>query len=44
MRPGFREDVVRVPPQAVDAEQSVLGALMLSPDALAKLSVQSFGK
>lgn len=39
MRPGFREDAVRVPPQAVDAEQSVLGALMLSPDALAKLSL-----
>ncbi|HRO28188.1 MAG TPA: replicative DNA helicase, partial [Luteimonas sp.] len=40
-RPGFRQetrnesriDQLRVPPQSVDAEQAVLGGLMLAPDA-----------
>lgn len=32
-----RLDHVRVPPQSVEAEQSVLGGLMLAPDALARL-------
>src|SRR5690606_23803104 len=40
-RPGFRQDnrsepridQLRVPPQSVEAEQAVLGGLMLAPDA-----------
>ena len=40
-RPGFKQDrtdarieALRVPPQSVEAEQAVLGGLMLAPDAL----------
>lgn len=37
--PGFREpEPLRAPPQAVEAEQSVLGALMLANDALPKVA------
>lgn len=33
-RPGFREDpLIRIPPQAVDAEQAVLGGLMIRAEA-----------
>ena len=36
-RPGFRDDrrieQLRVPPQSVEAEQAVLGGIMLAPDA-----------
>jgi replicative DNA helicase len=35
-----RLDAVRIPPQSIESEQSVLGGLMLAPDALAKLSLQ----
>lgn len=38
-RPGFHEsEPLRVPPQAVEAEQAVLGALMLANDALPKVA------
>ncbi|HEU4562014.1 MAG TPA: replicative DNA helicase [Longimicrobium sp.] len=40
LRPGFRaerHDAIRVPPASVEAEQSVLGGLMLAPEALAKI-------
>lgn len=38
-RPGFHEpEPLRVPPQAVEAEQSVLGALMMANDALPKVA------
>lgn len=35
---GNNLEALRLPPQAVSAEQSVLGGLMLSPDALPKVS------
>ena len=36
---GYRPDeALRVPPHAIEAEQAVLGGLMLVPDALAKVS------
>jgi replicative DNA helicase len=45
-RPGFRQDnrseprveQLRVPPQSVDAEQAVLGGLMLAPDAFDRVA------
>jgi len=38
-RPGFSEpEPLRVPPQAVEAEKSVLGALMLANDTLPKVA------
>src|SRR5690606_26052049 len=45
-RPGFRQDQrpeprveqLRVPPQSVDAEQAVLGGLMLAPDAYDRIA------
>src|SRR5690606_437864 len=47
-RPGFRQDQrpeprveqLRVPPQSVDAEQAVLGGLMLAPDAYDRIADQ----
>jgi len=39
VRPDFREpEPLRVPPQAVEAEKSVLGALMLANDTLPKVA------
>ena len=45
-RPGFRQDQrpeprveqLRIPPQSVDAEQAVLGGLMLAPDAFDRVA------
>lgn len=38
---GFRDDErLRVPPHSTEAEQSVLGGLMLAPETLAKLTLQ----
>ncbi|MGJ4728646.1 replicative DNA helicase [Luteimonas sp. SDU101] len=45
-RPGFRQDQrsepridqLRVPPQSVEAEQAVLGGLMLAPDAFDRIA------
>src|SRR5690606_20886223 len=45
-RPGFRQDQrpeprveqLRMPPQSVDAEQAVLGGLMLAPDAFDRIA------
>lgn len=37
-RPGGRIDHLRIPPQSVQAEQSVLGGLMLAPESWALLS------
>lgn len=50
-RPGFRNDLrndrgdsrieqLRVPPQSVEAEQAVLGGLMLAPDAFDRIADQ----
>jgi replicative DNA helicase len=39
-RPGSRRETVRVPPQAVSAEQEVLGALMLDPAALGRITLE----
>ena len=46
VRPGFRQDnrteprveQLRVPPQSVEAEQAVLGGLMLAPDAFDRIA------
>jgi len=36
-RPDSKIDALRLPPQSVEAEQAVIGGLMLSPDALNQL-------
>jgi replicative DNA helicase len=33
-----RLDTLRIPPQSIEAEQAVLGGLMLAPHALARVS------
>ena len=38
--PGGEMDGSRIPPQALDAERSVLGAMLLSRDAIA-MSIQA---
>jgi replicative DNA helicase len=37
-RPAFEVEALRIPPHAIDAEQAVLGMLMLVPESLAKVS------
>jgi len=37
-KPSQRIDSLRVPPHSVDAEQAVLGGLMLSPEAWDKVA------
>jgi replicative DNA helicase len=39
LRSDSRVDQLRIPPQSVEAEQSVLGGLMLAPEALAKVNL-----
>lgn len=37
-QPAYHEDHLRVPPNSMEAEQAVIGGLMLAPESLAKVS------